>query len=116
MDPAVIGWIATSLTTVSMIPQAIVTMRTKNTAGISLWMYILFVAGVVGFIVYGFLLTQIDFYAGLPILVGNVVTLVFSSITLSFKIYNVAKGKEPFGLGTRAKKKPAETVDKEKDK
>jgi MtN3 and saliva related transmembrane protein len=91
----VIGIIATSLTTVSMIPQAVQTIKTKRTDGISLWMYILFVIGVMIWIVYGIVLAQKDVWAGTPVWVGNAVTLVFAAITLGFKINNVRIGREP---------------------
>lgn len=105
IDPAVIlGWTATSLTTISFVPQAITTIRSKSTAGISLGMYILFVLGVGAWIVYGVLMGQKDFFSGLPIWVGNSVTLVFSSIVLGFKIYNIAKGKEPLSNRATPKK------------
>jgi MtN3 and saliva related transmembrane protein len=106
MDPTVLlGWIATSLTTISFVPQAIATIRSKSTAGISLGMYILFVAGVMIWIVYGaFMSATVGFMKGLPIWVGNGVTLFFSSIVLGFKIHNVRTGKEPLRNRTGEKK------------
>jgi len=106
VDPTVIlGWIATSLTTFSFVPQAIATIRSKSTAGISLGMYILFVAGVAIWIVYGvFMSVTVGFMKGLPIWVGNGVTLFFSSIILGFKIHNVCIGKEPLSNRKSEKK------------
>lgn len=106
LDPTVIlGWIGTSLTTVSFVPQAIATIRSKSTAGISLVMYILFVAGVAVWIAYGvFMSVTIGFMKGLPIWVGNGVTLFFSSIILGFKIHNVRTGKEPLSNRKSEKK------------
>ncbi len=53
-------------------------------------MYILFVIGVAVWAVYGFLRSD-------PIvLASNIITFIFSSITLGFKISNVASGREPF--------------------
>jgi MtN3 and saliva related transmembrane protein len=86
----IIGWIAASLTTISTIPQAIEVVRSKKTEGISLIMYILFVTGILCWIMYGFMDNQPQLY------VANIITFVFASITLGFKIYNVAKGNEPF--------------------
>jgi MtN3 and saliva related transmembrane protein len=104
MDPtAILGWIATSLTTISFVPQAVATIRSKSTAGISLGMYVLFVLGVCIWIVYGVVMgLRGDFWGALPIWVGNSVTLFFSSIVLGFKIHNVRTGKEP--LSDRVKK------------
>ncbi|MFA6620166.1 MAG: SemiSWEET transporter [Bacilli bacterium] len=97
MNPTLIlGWIATTLTTISFVPQAISTIRSKSTAGISLSMYVLFVLGVILWIVYGAFMSATEgFMLGVPIWVGNAVTLIFSSIVLGFKIGNVVKGKEP---------------------
>lgn len=96
----VIGWIAASLTTIATIPQAIEVIRSKKTEGISLIMYILFVAGIICWIAYGFMVNQAQLY------VANVLTFIFSSITLGFKIYNVAIGKEPFiSSGKKEEKK-----------
>ena len=84
----IIGWTATGLTALSSIPQAIIVIKTKNTAAISLWMYVLYVAAVILWIVYGAMLGEA------PIWVGNIITLLFSVVTLSIKISNIAKGKE----------------------
>lgn len=87
---SIIGWVAASCTTISTIPQAVEVIRSRKTEGISLLMYILFVAGIGGWIAYGFLKQDPVLYS------SNIVTFFFSSITLGFKIYNVAKGHEPF--------------------
>ncbi len=42
MDPSLIGYLAASLTTISFFPQAIKTLRSGDTRGISLRMYCLF--------------------------------------------------------------------------
>lgn len=87
---SIIGWVAAACTTIATVPQAIEVIRSRKTEGISLLMYILFVLGVGLWIVYGFMESQPQIY------VANILTFVFSSITLGFKIYNVAKGHEPF--------------------
>lgn len=75
-----IGLMAASGTTISFLPQAIKTIRTKDTSAISLPMYILFTAGTVLWLIYGIL-------AGAPpVIIGNFVTLIFASIILAFKI------------------------------
>jgi MtN3 and saliva related transmembrane protein len=91
----ILGWIATILTTISFVPQAIATIRSKSTAGISLGMYVLFIFGMILWIAYGaFISATQEFMTGVPIWVGNAITLVFSSIILGFKINNVVQGKE----------------------
>ena len=67
-------------TTVSFLPQAIKTIQTKNTSGISLAMYSLFTAGTFLWMIYGIM------SGSLPVAVANVITFVFASIILLYKI------------------------------
>jgi MtN3 and saliva related transmembrane protein len=76
----VIGFAAAFLTTVSFLPQAIKTIRTKDTSGISLFMYSLFALGTVGWLLFGLLTNN------MPVVVANAVTMVFAMIILGFKI------------------------------
>ena len=48
-----IGAAAATLTTLSFVPQAIRTLRTRDTRGISGWMYATFTVGVALWLVYG---------------------------------------------------------------
>ncbi|TDS32282.1 SemiSWEET transporter [Halanaerobium congolense] len=75
-----IGIIAASLTTISFLPQAIKTVKDKDTSGISLGMYSSFTLGVFLWLIYGFM--QQD----MPIIGANMITLVFASIILIMKI------------------------------
>ncbi|NJM54104.1 MAG: SemiSWEET transporter [Blastocatellia bacterium] len=75
-----VGNIAAVLVTISFLPQAVKTIRTRNTKSLSLPTYILFVIGVALWTYYGYL-SQIT-----SILVGNAITLVFSGIILFFKL------------------------------
>jgi MtN3 and saliva related transmembrane protein len=75
-----IGLLAAVCTTVSFVPQAIKTIRTKNTSGISLRMYSLFSFGTLAWLIYG--ITD----KNLPVLIANGVTLIFACIILIYKI------------------------------
>jgi MtN3 and saliva related transmembrane protein len=75
-----IGYLAAFCTTVSFLPQAIKTIQTKNTSGISLYMYSLFTAGTLFWLIYGLMSHS------LPVAVANAVTLVFALIILTYKI------------------------------
>ncbi len=77
---AFIGWIAAALTTFSFLPQAIKTVKEKNTAGISLGMYSMFTVGVFLWLVYGFIIGDI------PLMLSNIVTFIFASIVLTMKL------------------------------
>ncbi len=76
----VIGYIAASLTTLSFLPQALHTFRTRDVSGISLGMYSLFTAGVALWLVYGLLL------GAWPIVVANAVTLALALAILMMKL------------------------------
>lgn len=78
--PAIIGYMAATGTTISFLPQAIKTIQTKDTSGISLPMYILFTVGTLFWLIYGL---SIDSY---QVAIANAVTLVFASIILAYKL------------------------------
>lgn len=69
-----IGYAAAILTTVSFVPQAILTLRTRNVSGISLGMYSCFTAGVALWLVYGISLGQ------WPLILANAITLALASV------------------------------------
>lgn len=83
-----IGIIAAIITTGSFLPQAYKTIKTKDTMGISLIMYILFVIGLLLWLIYGIYLKD------MAIILANAITLIFASVILSYKIINIKKGKE----------------------
>lgn len=76
----ILGNVAAFLTTVSFLPQAIKTIRSRNTKHLSLPMYLLFVTGVALWICYGVSNQQ------LPIIVGNAVTLLLAGTILVYKL------------------------------
>ena len=76
----VIGYLAATGTTISFLPQAIKTIQTKNTSGISLPMYILFTLGTLFWLIYGI---SIGSY---QVAIANAVTFVFASIILLYKV------------------------------
>jgi len=77
---AIIGYCAAFGTTISFLPQAIKTIQTKDTSGISLPMYALFTAGTLLWLIYGITANS------LPVAIANAITLIFASIILVYKI------------------------------
>jgi MtN3 and saliva related transmembrane protein len=75
-----IGYIAAILTSVSFIPQAILTIRTKNTRGFSRSTYVMFTVGVGCWLAYGIAL------GSWPMILANVVTLGLASTILALKL------------------------------
>jgi len=82
ITPEIIGYIAATLTTGSFLPQAIMTLRTRDTGSLSLSMYSAFTLGVLLWLIYGIHL------ADKAIIYANAITLVLSSTILFIKIYN----------------------------
>ena len=76
----IIGYLAAFGTTISFLPQAVKTIQTKNTSGISLPMYALFTAGTLFWLIYGI---SIGSY---QVAIANAITLVFASIILIYKV------------------------------
>lgn len=75
-----IGTAAACLTTVSFVPQAWQTFRTRNVSGISLGMYSLFTVGVALWLVYGVLI------ASWPIIIANAITTSLALAILVMKL------------------------------
>ena len=75
-----VGFFAGFCTTIAFIPQAIKTWRTKSTKDISLLMFLIFTTGVIFWLIYGVLLSE------LPLVIANAVTLVLAISILIAKI------------------------------
>ncbi len=88
LSPELIGYIAATLTTASFLPQALMTIKTRNTASLSLGMYSAFTLGVLLWLIYGWHLQD------LAIIAANAVTLLLSATILAFKLYNTVLNKE----------------------
>lgn len=74
------GYIAAFLTTFSFLPQALKTIKEKDTKSISLVMYLMFTFGVFSWLLYGI------FTKDLPLLLANLVTFILAVIILSLKL------------------------------
>ena len=75
-----LGYGAATLTTLSLFPQAVKTVRSGDTSGISLRMYGLFTLGILAWAVYGV------FKADGPVIVANLITLVPATVVLERKL------------------------------
>lgn len=76
----IVGYLAAAATTIAFLPQAFHTIKTKDTKGISLGMYLVFTFGVVMWLLYGIFMRDV------PIISANTVTLVLSVIILVYKL------------------------------
>ncbi|ASG63612.1 TPA: SemiSWEET transporter [Kluyvera ascorbata] len=75
-----IGYLAACLTTLSFLPQAIKVIVTRNTQGISGLMYVMFVCGLVMWLVYGLMIED------KAVSMANFLTLVFAMPILVIKL------------------------------
>lgn len=75
-----LGYLAASLTTLSFVPQAWHTFRTRDVSGISLGMYGAFTLGVLLWLVYGVML------GAWPVIVANFITLALAACILVMKL------------------------------
>jgi MtN3 and saliva related transmembrane protein len=82
VTPEIIGYIAATLTTASFLPQAILTIKTRDTEALSLSMYSIFTLGVLCWLVYGVYISD------KAIIFANAITLVLAASILFFKVYN----------------------------
>lgn len=76
----IVGYLAAAATTIAFLPQAFHTIKTKDTKGISLGMYLVFTFGVVMWLLYGIFLKDI------PIIAANTITFVLTVIILVYKL------------------------------
>jgi len=76
----IIGFLAATGTTISLLPQAIKIIKTKHAKDISLGMYLILTTGIFLWLVYGILIKD------LPLIVANGISLLFSVTTLILKL------------------------------
>ncbi|QWF71672.1 SemiSWEET family sugar transporter [Methylomonas paludis] len=88
ISPEIIGYLAATLTTGSFLPQAVKTIKTRETHALSLGMYSMFAAGVFFWLIYGIYLSN------KAIIIANAITFVLAALILGFKLYNTWRGKE----------------------
>jgi MtN3 and saliva related transmembrane protein len=81
-----VNLVGAMLTTMGFLPQAIKTIKTRDTSGISLSMYAMMVVGLFLWALFG---SMIHNYT---IMIANSITLLLSGIVLIIKINNVFRG------------------------
>lgn len=80
MNVELLGLLAGLLTTTAFVPQVLKIWRTRSAEDISLPMYLLFTAGIVLWLVYGWLA------GALPVILANLVTLVLAIAVVLMKL------------------------------
>ena len=74
------GYFAAILTTLAFLPQLIKTLKTKKAEDVSLITLVMFLTGVLSWIIYGYKISS------KPILMANIVTFILNLLILIFKI------------------------------
>lgn len=75
-----IGYAAATLTTLAFVPQAVKTIRSRDTRGISLGMYLMFTVGIACWFGYGLVL------GSWPMIVSNAITFALAAVILGLKL------------------------------
>tara|TARA_B100000925_G_scaffold57567_1_gene38170 strand:- start:289 stop:546 length:258 start_codon:yes stop_codon:yes gene_type:complete len=81
MNVEIFGYIAAILTTAAFLPQLIKTLKTRKAEDVSLITLIMFIIGVLCWIIYGYKISST------PILSANLITLILNLLILISKIY-----------------------------
>ena len=81
----IFGYLAAFLTTAAFLPQLIKTLRTKKAEDVSSVTLIMFICGVVSWIIYGYKISSS------PILIANIITFILNFFILISKIYYAKK-------------------------
>ena len=84
----IIGICAGLMLAISNIPQLIKIIKTHDTKSISLIMYIIYITGIILWLVYGIVLKS------LSVIIANGLGLCTAFPVLTFKLINVIKNKE----------------------
>tara|TARA_Y100001978_G_scaffold104078_1_gene93052 strand:- start:136 stop:402 length:267 start_codon:yes stop_codon:yes gene_type:complete len=74
------GYFAAILTTLAFLPQLIKTLKTKKAEDVSLITLVMFLTGVLSWIIYGYKISSS------PILLANIITFILNLLILIFKI------------------------------
>ena len=81
MSIDIFGYFAALLTTAAFLPQLIKSLNTKKADDVSLTTLIMFIVGVLSWIIYGYKISST------PILIANLITLILNLMILISKIY-----------------------------
>ena len=81
MNVDIFGYLAAILTTMAFLPQLIKTLKTKKADDVSLTTLIMFIIGVISWIIYGYKISST------PIVIANLITFILNLLILISKVY-----------------------------
>ena len=85
INPDTFGFIAAALTTIAFLPQVIKTWRTKKAEDVSIVMLLMFITGLLFWIVYAIQTNA------LPVLIANIITFI---LNLTIRILKLIYGRK----------------------
>ena len=96
-----VGFVAAFFTSASFLPQAVMVIRSRNTEGLSLTMYLMFTCGIALWLAYGL------FTGAWPLIFANGVTMALAGCILSILVSNKWKAHSRKRLRSRTTLKAA---------
>ena len=81
MNVDIFGYFAAILTTSAFLPQLIKTLKTKKADDVSLTTLVMFIIGVLSWMIYGYKISST------PVLIANLITLILNILILISKVY-----------------------------
>lgn len=93
----IIASIAAFFTMIGYLPQAIKTIKTRDTKGISFWMYFCSIIGVIFWLIFGIMI------ANVPMIFKNIAVIILGGIVLWIKVVNIVKNDDEGGIIFRKK-------------
>ncbi len=86
--PDIIASFAAFFTMLGYIPQAIKTIKTKDTRGISFWMYLFSMIGVILWLIFGLMINNV------PIIFKNIAVIILGGTVLWIKTLHIFRDDE----------------------
>lgn len=87
-NPDIIASIAAFFTMIGYVPQAIKTIKTRDTKSISFWMYFCSIIGVIFWLIFGIMINNV------PIIFKNIAVIILGGAVLWIKSGNILNGKD----------------------
>jgi MtN3 and saliva related transmembrane protein len=91
IDADIVASIAAFFTMIGYLPQAIKTIKTRDTKAISFWMYFLSLIGVVFWLIFGLMI------GNYPIIFKNIAVIILGGIVLWIKVVHIFRDEEDMG-------------------
>lgn len=86
--PDIIASLAAFFTMIGYVPQAIKTIKSRDTSGISFWMYFCSIVGVIFWLIFGLMIGNV------PMIFKNIAVIILGGIVLYIKTINILKSAE----------------------